>query len=347
MENLAFPTTAAHLSQWFGAEIVGDQASPVDRLSSLEAAGTGSLAYFANRKYAQVLQRINGAVVFTTRELVEPKLPLTYLVVDNPQSAFAAIARQFSRRALPAGVSPQAIVHPTARLGDGVAIGPFACVGEGTVIGAGTQVYPYVFIGNGVTIGSHCEIHPRATLFDRVRLEDRVKVFTGTVIGSEGFGIFGDGTGKLDEMPQIGTVVLESDVRIGANCTIDRGTLGETRVGRGCKVDDQVHIGHNCVVGPNSILCAQVGLGGSVVLEEDVVLAGQVGIGHGVRIGKGARMGGQSGSTTNVRGGETYFATPATPIKEFARILKYWRRLPELSARLKALEAKLDGKHAD
>jgi UDP-3-O-[3-hydroxymyristoyl] glucosamine N-acyltransferase len=183
---------------------------------------------------------------------------------------------------------------------------------------------------------------------DRVRLADRVRVFTGTVIGSEGFGIFDapDGSGRRDEMPQIGSVVIEADVRIGANCTIDRGTLGETRVGRGCKIDDQVHIGHNCVIGANSILCAQVGLGGSVTLEENVILAGQVGIGHGVHIGKNARMGGQAGSTTNVRGDETYFATPAVPIRDFARIFKNWRRLPEIWARLKAIEAKLDGKQS-
>jgi len=345
MEDLQFPTPAANLGRYLGAEIVGNGDSPVERLSPLQTAGEGSLAYFASRKYAEFLPRVHGAVVLTSKEVVDPALPLTYVVVDNPQNAFAGLARRFSLRPSWQGVSTKAEISPSAQIGEGVSIGPFAFVGERAVIGSGSQVYPFAFIGADVKIGADCQIHPHATLLDRVRIGDRVKIFSGAVIGSDGFGLMTakGGAVRHDEMPQIGTVVIEDDVRVGAKCTIDRGTVGETRIGQGSKLDDQVHVAHNVQLGRNVILCAQVGLAGSVVLEDDVILGGQVGLGNGVHVGKGAAMGGQSGSSVDLNGGEVYNLTPAVPVRESMRINRYTRKLPEIWRRLKELEAKLDG----
>ena len=154
-------------------------------------------------------------------------------------------------------------------------MGPFAVISEGACIGAGTVIQAFTYIAPDVEIGEDCQIHPHVTLLERVKIGNRVKVFSGSVIGSDGFGFFGsDSPTGHKEMPQIGNVVIEDDVRIGAHCTIDRATLGETRIGRGTKLDDQVHVGHNCRIEKNVILCAQVGLGGSVVIEENVILAG-------------------------------------------------------------------------
>lgn len=345
MEDLQFPTTAADLGRFLGAvEIVGDESVPVERLSPLQSAGVGSLAFFANRKYAEFLPRIRGAVVLTSRELVVPDLPVTYLVVANPQSAFATVARRFSLRPSWHGVSPKAEVSETALIGEGACVGPFAFVGDRAVVGSGTVIYPHAFVGADVVLGSDCQIHPQVTLLDRVRIGDRVKIFAGSVLGSDGFGLMASAGGALrhDEMPQIGTVVIEDDVRIGAKCTIDRGTVGETRVGQGSKIDDQVHIGHNVKIGKNVILCAQVGLGGSVVLEDEVILGGQVGLGHGVHVGKGAALGGQSGSSVDLEGGQVYNLTPAVPVRESMRINRYTRKLPDIWRRLKEIEAKLN-----
>jgi UDP-3-O-[3-hydroxymyristoyl] glucosamine N-acyltransferase len=344
MENfpVELPTTAADLGGRLGARIVGDSHAEIRELTSLDRAGEGSLSFFADRKYGSDLARVRGAVIFTSEDLVKEDLPVTFLVVSDPRSAFAAVARGFSARDSWTGISPQAVVHPSAELGADVRVGAFAVIAEGVRIGAGSVIHPFAYVGRETRLGKSCQVFPHVVLLERVEIGDRVKIFPGAVIGSDGFGLIDSAAGYA-EMPQIGRVVIEDDVRIGANCTIDRATLGETRVRRGSKLDDQVHIGHNCLVERDGVLCAQVGLGGSVVLEENVILGGQVGLGHGVRVGKGARMGGQSGSGTNIKGGDTYFMTPAIPIRDTVKVVKYLRRLPEIWERLKKLEARFPG----
>lgn len=342
---VVLPTSAGALGALFGAEVLGDPEAPVSRLSSLESANSGALSFFANPKYGDQLAAAAGAVVFTRSELVRPEAGVTFLLVADPQASFAAVARSF-RPSFPwSGIDPTAVVSPTAQIHPAAQVGPYACIGDGAQIGAGTLIYPYVYVGQGVTIGENCEIYPRVTLCDGVRLGNRVKAFPGAVVGSEGFGFFRRGDkGPYEDMPQIGIVVIEDDVRIGAGSAIDRATLSQTRIGRGTKIDNLVHVGHNSNVGEDCILCAQVGLGGSGVLENDVALGGQVGLGHGVHVGTGARMGGQSGSTTNVPGNETYFFTPATPVREFGRLWRQLKKLPELVSRVRELEKRLGEK---
>jgi len=341
VENLSFPTTAGLLAAAFGAKLLGNADSPVDSLAPLSAAMPGTLSFCASKKYGAELARAQGGVLFIHEDLVREDLPLTFLIVADPQKAFAEVAKGFRALSSPApGVSPLASVHPGALLEEGVAVGAFAVIGEHSCIGRGTVVHPHATIGGQVVIGENCEVHPQVVIWDRVRIGNRVKVFAGSVIGSEGFGYIGSDTGH-EEMPQVGSVVIEDDVRVGAKCTIDRATLGVTRIGRGTKIDDQVHVGHNCNVGERVLLCAQVGLGGSVTLEDEVILGGQAGIGHGVRIGKKARLGGQAGSSTNLKGDETYFLTPAVPVEQMVKMVRYTRKLPRMWDRLKAIEAKL------
>jgi UDP-3-O-[3-hydroxymyristoyl] glucosamine N-acyltransferase len=343
--SIELPTTAAAVGAFFSAEILGDPEAAVSRLGALNGASAGTLTFFANPKYADQLNGLSGAVVLTRADLVRPDLPVTFLLVQDPQASFAKVAKHF-RPAFPwSGISPLAVVSPSAEIHLTAHIAPYACIGDGAKIGAGSFVYPFAYVGRAVVLGQDCELHPRCTLYDGVRLGNRVKVFSGAVLGSDGFGFFQETPkGPYVEMPQIGNVVIDDDVRIGANSTVDRATLGETRVRRGVKVDNLVHVGHNSDVGEDCILCAQVGLGGSGILENDVVLGGQVGLGHGVKVGSGARMGGQSGSTTNVPGAETYFFTPATPIRDFARIFRGLRKLPELLNRVRELEKRLGEK---
>jgi len=340
VDTLSFPITAGQLAQVFGAKLIGDAGTSVESLAPLSAAAPGTLSFCASTQYDVELSRVRGCVLFISEELVREGLPVTFLVVKDPKQAFAKVAKGFHTLEGPKTISPLADIHPTARLGTGVSVGAFASIGAGTSVGKGTVIFPRATLGMGVDIGENCEIHPNAVIWDRVRVGNRVKIFAGAVIGSDGFGYLDQDSGPA-EMPQVGTVVIESDVRVGALCTIDRATLGETRIGEGTKLDDHVHVGHNCQVGKRVRLCAQVGLGGSAIIEDDVILAGQVGIGHGVTIGKKARMGGQAGTSTNLKGDETYLLTPAVPIREVVKMIRHTRRLPEIWDRLKALEKQL------
>lgn len=341
MDLVRFPTTARQLSEAFGLSIVGDPTRVVVRLAPLATAREGSLSFLAVSKYRDVLSEASGSVVLCESKWVDAALPITYLVTEDPQGVFATAAKafyaqNFQSQEVMSGASSYCRIHETAEIAEGVSVGDFSVVGGNSSVGARTRVHAQVFIGNGVRVGEDCEIFPGVRILDHVTIGNRVKIFPGTIIGSDGFGYFGD-NGTV-EMPQIGTVVIEDDVRIGAGCTIDRATLTETRLCSGVKLDNLVHVGHNVIVGKNSILCAQVGLAGSVVLEENVILGGQVGLGPGVHVGRNARMGGQAGTSTNVAADTTYSLTPALPVREAHKMVRYWARLPEIWKRLRNLE---------
>lgn len=343
MGTLEFPTTAGQIASHFNATLLGDPSVTVDRLNSVRDATCGSLCFLADKKSQPYLETLKGeVVVLTTKELVRNDFPINYLIVEEPKKVFAQLAKSFAPKNRWVGVSSKAEVHSSAKIAASAIVAPFAVISEGAEVGPNTVIYPHVYLGPNVKVGSDCEIHPHSVLLINVTVENRVKIFSGSVLGSDGFGLV-EGNGELIEMPQLGSVVVEDDVRIGAKCTIDRGTLGETRIGKGSKLDDQVHVGHNCRLGKNTILCAQVGLAGSSVLEDGVILAGQVGVNSHVTIGKGARVGGQTGVTTTLKGGETYFSTPALPLRQALRAHVVFRDLPDWAERLKRLEKEVDG----
>lgn len=338
--ELELPTTAAALGRFFGASIVGDASAEVRELAPLSTAGTGSLCFFSDRKYAADLERARGAVVFTSPALARPDLPVTFVLVDEPQRAFARMAQRLAPPFPFEGVSPQAWVHPSAELAEGVRVAPFAVLGPGVRIGRDSVIGPHVYVATGVVIGERCELQARATLLEGVRLGNRVRIFPGAVIGGEGFGLI-TGSNGVEEMPQVGSVLLDDDVRIGSNSSVARGTLGTTRVGRGTKTDDLVLIGHNGQVGENCILCGNSAIAGSVKLGNGVVLGGKAAVAQGVEIGDRARLGGAANTSANLKGDATYTFTPAVPVREGHRIVRYWRRLPEIWKRLRRIEKRL------
>ncbi len=336
-ESLEFPTTAGRLAAWLNGEVIGDDQTPINRFSSIEAPMARSLCFLADRKYLNHLKSVTDSVVLTSKEFSSEAASTTLVVVDEPKVAFHRVLSALKSKPKWQGISPLASIHPSAQIAPGASIGPYAVVGAKTVVGAGTTLFPFAYLGEEVSVGEQCRIHPQVVVLDRVAIGNRVVIFPGAIIGSEGFGIVDTAEG-MSQMPQIGTVVIEDGVRIGAHCTIDRGALGETRIGKNAQLDDQVHVGHNCQIGANTILCAQVGLSGSVKLGQKVILAGQVGIADGIEIGDKARVGAQSGVGINIPAGETYFSSPAFPIKEAMRSIRYFRKLPELWERLKRLE---------
>ena len=252
--------------------------------------------------------------------------------MPQPRLAFARAAQLlYAPPILSSGIHGSAVVHSSARLGKDVSVAEQAVIGPGAEIGERSRIGAGCVIGANVHIGQDCRLFPNVTVYDRTRLGDRVTVHGGAVLGSDGFGYARDSdTGRYEKFPQIGHLEIEDDVEIGANATIDRGALEVTRVGRGAKIDNLVHIGHNCQIGENVVIAAQAGLSGSIVVEKDVILGGQVGIGEHARIEEGVMLGGQGGVLPNkiLRGkGIAFWGTPARPLREYLRQLATLARL--------------------
>jgi UDP-3-O-[3-hydroxymyristoyl] glucosamine N-acyltransferase len=262
----------------------------------------------------------------------QAKMPKTLLIASHPRLAFALAAKLLRGQNLhEPGVHPTASVHSSATLGHEVSIGANATVEEAAKIGNRTWIGAGCVIGPGVEVGEDCEIYPNVTIYSGTKLGNHVIVHAGTGLGSDGFGYMRDpASGRHEKFPQIGKLEIEDDVEIGANTTIDRGALEVTRIGRGTKIDNLVHIGHNCQIGENVIIAAQAGFSGSIVIEDNVVIGGQVGVGEHARIQEGVMLGGQSGVLPKkiLRGkGIAFWGTPAKPLREYLRELAALTRL--------------------
>jgi UDP-3-O-[3-hydroxymyristoyl] glucosamine N-acyltransferase len=238
------------------------------------------------------------------------------------------------------GIHPSASIAATAKLGEGVAVGPFAVIEDGAEIGVRSEIGPYAFVGRGVKVGMESRLHPRVTLYSGTRIGSRALIHSGVVIGADGFGLVRDEGGYI-KFPQIGSVEVGDDVEIGANSTIDRGALGATKVGNGVKLDNLVHIAHNVQIGENTAISAQTGIAGSTIVGKDCIIGGQVGMGDHCRLEDGSILGSKCGILPNkiIRGGVPVWGIPAKPLPKFKEINFYYDRLPELADRIKALEA--------
>jgi UDP-3-O-[3-hydroxymyristoyl] glucosamine N-acyltransferase len=268
------------------------------------------------------------------------------LRTPQPKVAFAKAAELLlGRPPIATGIHPTAIVAPLARVAPGVSIGPYAVIAEDAHVGAGTQIGAHSVIGAGCWIGENCRIHPRVTLYVGVRIGHRVEIHSGAVIGADGFGYAWD-EDKYWKFPQAGIVEIGDDVEIGANTTIDRGSLDDTRIAEGVKLDNLVHIGHNCRIGAHTVIAAQAGLSGSCAFGKHVVVGGQAGFGERCKLEDNSVIGGQSGvlGGKTIRTGETVWGTPARSLEKFKELYAWYGQLPALAARIKDLEAKIAGR---
>jgi UDP-3-O-[3-hydroxymyristoyl] glucosamine N-acyltransferase len=281
----------------------------ITEVSNIEGAGETSVVFAVEGEALAKALKSNAGVILASTKLESADLPLDprVLWVKDARYAFAVVARRLKGSGVQAGVHPSAVV------------------GEGVVIGVGSWIGPGVVVGDGVVVGRDCQLQARVTVYPGTVMGDRVVVQAGAVLGSTGFGYARNGeTGEYLIFPQQGRLVVEDDVEIGANTTIDRGALGETRIGHGTKIDNLVHIGHNCVIGKNVIIAAQTGISGSSVVEDGAILGGQVGIGEHATVGAGVILGGGAGvlSGKKMRGpGEVFWGRPARPLKEYLRDL--------------------------
>jgi UDP-3-O-[3-hydroxymyristoyl] glucosamine N-acyltransferase len=312
--------TVEQLAQAIDAQVVGDGAVEITSAATLDDALRGQVSFLANPKYATQLQTTRASAVVVGKN-VEPVANTTLLRAADPYYAFMqAVVKLHGHRRHPfSGVHPQAHVDPSATIGEN------------------TIVYPSVFIGPRVKIGRDCIIYPSATIYDDCVLGDRVIVQAGSAIGVDGYG-YATHDGVHHKMPQIGNVIIEDDVEIGANCSIERGALGSTVIGKGTKIDQLVVIGHGSKIGEYCLIVAQTGIAGSVTLGHHVVLAGQSGVAGHLNIGNKVTAGAKSGIINDVEDGTTLMGQPAMPVKHARRVYILFTQLPDLAERIKALE---------
>jgi UDP-3-O-[3-hydroxymyristoyl] glucosamine N-acyltransferase len=336
--------TAGYLAAAIGAELTGDGSFEVRGLAAPERAGTHDLIYVDAAKQAgRAATSAAVCVIASEGVTISGK---TILRNAQPKVAFAKAAAILVERApIAMGVHATAVVAPLARVGKNVSIGPYTVIGEDAHIGDGTQIGPHCVIGAGCWIGDKCRVHPRVTLYAGARVGHRVEIHAGAVIGADGFGyVYGDG--RYWKFPQLGIVEIGDDVEIGANSTIDRGSLDDTRIAEGVKIDNLVHVGHNVKIGAHTVIAAQTGISGSSSLGHHVVVGGQVGIADHCTLEDGAIAGAQAGIPTGktIRAGQTVWGTPAREIGKFKEAYAWYARLPELGARIKEMESKISDK---
>ena len=328
------------LAERLGCELRGDGAVEVTGVAGIEEAGPGDLTFLANRRYAPHLATTKAAAV-----IVAPaqEAPLPSLVSGNPYLTFArAVALVRPGPRLAPGVDPSARVDPSAELGPEVHVGALAVVGPGVRIGARSAVHPHVVLSEGVEVGEDCVLHSAVQVREGCRLGNRVIVQNGAVIGADGFGFARDGDGRYHKFPQVGIVVIEDDVEIGALTAIDRAALGETRIGRGCKLDNLVQVGHSVTVGEDTVLAGQVGIAGSSNVGKGVTLAGQVGVAGHLTIGDGAIATAQTGIPSSIEKGAVVSGYPAIDNRSWLRSSAVFAKLPDLQRRVRELERRLE-----
>jgi UDP-3-O-[3-hydroxymyristoyl] glucosamine N-acyltransferase len=339
--------TLADLAARLGCRLEGDGTIEVFRVAGLDEAAPGDVTFLANPKYAAQLPATRASAVIVDETV--SSAPCARLRTAHPYLAFAAAVDLLMPIARPeAGISPLAVIHPSAEIGAGASIAPFVVVGAGARIGARTALFPHVVVGPGASIGHDCTLHAHVSIRERVTLGARVVIQDGAVIGSDGFGFARRADGSHQKIPQGARVVIEDDVEIGAQSAVDRPAIGETRIGAGTKIDNLVQVAHGVRIGRNALLAAQVGIAGSTMLDDDVIMAGQSGATGHIRLGRGVVVGAKSAVTKDVEAGQHVAGVPAGDAAEWREQVVLLRRLPELrravadlDARLAALEARV------
>jgi UDP-3-O-[3-hydroxymyristoyl] glucosamine N-acyltransferase len=321
-------TVAELIARLGGTLAQGSADTAVDGVSSVQAAKSSQIVFAEDAaSAAEALASAAGVVVLKPGFSPSEKTSAAIVETREPRLWFARAARLLAKPLPVAGIHASAVVDASVEIGVGVTVGACAVVGAGAVVGEGTRIEAGAIVGEGVRMGRDCRIYPRAVLYPGTTLGDRVVIHAGVVLGADGFGyVRENATGRYTQFPQQGTLVVEDDVEIGANSTVDRGALEETRIGRGTKIDNLVHVGHNCQVGEDVILVMGTGISGSSTVGNNCVIAGQVGIGDHVTIGPGVILGGQSGvfngkTLTNdgLKPGTIHFGTPARPLPQVLR----------------------------
>ncbi|HEY3490851.1 MAG TPA: UDP-3-O-(3-hydroxymyristoyl)glucosamine N-acyltransferase [Candidatus Deferrimicrobiaceae bacterium] len=330
--------TLAELASKISARIEGPSEMVVTGVAPLDEAGPGQVSFIAQGKYVSMAAHSKASAIITKEPI--PGSSATFLISDNPYYAFAGAVELFHPPYMPpAGVSPKADIHPDASIGSGVAVSAFVSIADGATVGEGTILFQGVVVGRNVKIGAGCRIYPNVVLYDDVVIGNRVILHSGSVIGSDGFG-FAPSRSGYKKIPQVGTVEIADDVEIGANTTVDRAALGVTRIGRGTKLDNLVQVGHNVVIGTDTVIASQAGISGSCKIGNRVMIGGQAGLAGHLEIEDGIMLGAKSGvpDTLKASTSRVWSGIPAMPHGTWLRMATLLPKLPELFRRVSRLE---------
>lgn len=338
--------TAKQISEFLDGVIEGDATVKVGELSKIENGSEGSLCFLSNPKYESYLYTTKASVVIVSLDFVPAhSVNCTLIKVKDPYSAFSLLLEKYNEALnqdkMQAGIDQSSLIHPSAKIGKNVFIGPFCSIEENVEIGDNCQIFTQVYIGANTKIGNDCSIYPGVKVYNRTEIGNRVTIHANAVIGSDGFGFAPQPDGTYNKIAQIGNVIIEDDVEIGANTTIDRATMGSTFIRKGAKLDNLIQIAHNVDVGAHAVVAAQSGISGSTKLGDHCVIGGQVGIAGHLNLGKGTQIGAQAGINFNTEENKQWHGSPAQPLKEWMRSTVIFKKLPDVEKRIRDLEAQI------
>lgn len=342
------PFTVVEIAGWVGGAAEGPTERIITGANTIQSAGSSELAFAGNRKALEAAGASHAGCILVPSSFDGP-LNTAVIRVTDPRVAFAkALEKLYPRKRLAVGVHATAVVAASAQLGHNCSVGAHACVGENTRLGDDCQIGPGCVLGDDVVIGKGSTLHGQVTVYDHVRIGQRAVIHAGAVIGADGFG-FALAGGHYEKFPQVGTVEIGDDVEIGANCCIDRAALGVTQIGDGTKLDNLVHVAHNCVIGRHVVVAAQTGFSGSVTVGDYALIGGQAGIGEKANIHAKAIVGGKAGVLTSqtVKAGEPMWGIPARPLRGHLKGLAYVQKLPELNETVRELRQRVVELEAD
>jgi len=334
--------TVREIAKFLNGEVIGDGDVAIKGISGIKEAKEGDIAFVLNVKFAGLIAATKASCVVIPRD-VNTASGITMIKVDNPSIAFSSIINVIypDRIPHPKGIHPSAVISKSSKIGKNVSVGPYCMIEDGAVIGDNTVIYPFCYIGKNSRIGKDCVFYPNVTIREEILIGDRVILHPGAVIGADGFGYDTKPDGTHVKIPQLGTVVIEDDVEIGACAAVDRARFDKTVIGKGSKIDNLVQIAHNVIIGPYCLIAAQVGISGSCELGRNVVLGGQVGVADHLKLGDFVMAAGQAGLSKSFPAKTTVFGFPAKPINKAREILAHVGLLPKLYERVRALEAKI------
>ncbi len=335
--------TARQIADLVSGIVEGDPKTEVNNIGKIENAKPGMLAFLANPKYTGYIYTTGASVVLVRQDFIpEQSIQATLIRVEDPYAAFARLLEYYQQshsRGHEPGIAETASVHPGATLGEDIFIGDFVYIGRNAVIGKGTIIYPHGYIGENVVIGENTILYPGVKVYHDSHIGSNCILHAGVVIGADGFGFAVQADHQYAKVPQTGNVMIEDDVEIGANTTIDRATIGSTIIRRGVKLDNLIQVAHNVEVGEDTVIAAQTGISGSTKIGSRCMIAGQVGmVGH-IEIADDVKIGAQSGVSSGIKvKGAVVLGSPAIDANLFKRILVWFRKLPDLAERLQTLE---------
>lgn len=336
--------TAKQIAEFVQGRVEGDENATVNTFAKIEEGVPGAISFLSNPKYTHFIYETKSSIVLINEDVVlDGTVGATLIRVKNAYECVAKLLQLYeSMKPRKTGIDEKASISSKATIGKEVYIGPFAVVGDGAVIGDGTQIYPHTVIGDGVTVGEKCLIYPNVTIYQGCKLGNNVTIHAGSVIGADGFG-FAPNTEGYDKIPQIGIVIIEDDVEIGANTCIDRSTMGQTIIHKGVKLDNLIQVAHNCEIGENTVMSAQAGMAGSTKIGAWCMVGGQAGFAGHIQIADKTFIGAQCGVIKNTKGnGESLIGSPAMDPKMFFKAKAVYPKLPDMYRQIAALQKEID-----